>query len=147
MLKISFLMLIVAATIIADPIDPPDVSTQTLEQYVNASEDPIAEMLLRESLYLDSLHSEFNRLSEDIVVLFSYNPTLQDLFIEDHRAFLAAVHLHALFLEEAQWYDLASDVPVYGTGMEEVYILESVKLIQERIVEYNDLLYSSIQVD
>lgn len=135
-------MLAIASTGVADPIDPPYVRNQTLEQYVYASMDPLAEMLLRQSLYLDSLHSEFDRLSKDIVALLGYKPALQDLFIEDHQAFLAAVHLHASFLEEVQWYNLSNDEPAYGTGMGEVYIMESVILIQERIVEYNDLLYS-----
>lgn len=147
MLKTSFLVLIAATTVIADSIDPPDVRTQTLEEYVNASADPIAEMLLRESIYLDSLHSEFDRLSKDIALFLINKPALQNLFIEDHRAFLAAVHLHASFLEEAQWYDPSSNEPAYGTGIGEVYIIESVKLIHERIVENNDLLYSLTSQD
>ena len=139
-------LLILVAICTADPIDPPDVNNQTLSQYVNASSDPIAEAKIRQSLYLDSLNSEINRLADSLEENLELIPELLELFREDHQEFLLSTDLHASFMEKIEWYNLRTGECSYGSAQGEIYILESVDIISERIVIYRELL-DSVQND
>ncbi len=136
-------LLILSAICTADQMDQPDVNTQTLLQYINASSDPIAEAKIRQSLYLDSLNSEINRLADSLNKTLEHIPDLLEMFREDHQEFLLSTHLHASFMEKIEWYNLRTGECSYGSGQGEIYILESVDIISERIIFYKELLDST----
>lgn len=125
----------------ADAIDPPDIQTQTLEQYMAASLDPQAEANLRLGYYSDSLRGELERLAADLEELISTSAQAQ-LFRESHEAFLQSTDKWAAFNEEIQWYDQATGELNYGSGGGEVYLQVSTILIWEKILEYRQLLDS-----
>lgn len=135
-------LLLFVPVALADTIDPPDIHTQTLSEYINASADPIAEMKLRQGYYIDSLRSELTSLATELKDHLVNTETQAQLFLESHEAFLLSTELWASFTEEIQWYDLATGEPDYGSGLDGTYIIITASMLWERILDYRQLLQS-----
>ena len=135
-------LLLFCSFAVADEIDPPDIHTQTLQQYLQASEDPLAETKIRQSYYLDSLMSELQRLAEEIDVSLSNAPELKELFKETHESFLESTNLEATLAEAIQWYNFSTGEFDYGSDTGELYILISAEMVWERILLYKQLMES-----
>lgn len=140
-LPILLLLHLSAFVLYADAIDQPDIQTQTLEQYMVASLDPLAEANLRLGFYADSLRKELESLAADLEELIGTSAQAQ-LFRESHDAFLLSTDKWAAFNEDIQWYDHATGELSYGSGGGEVYLQVSAILIWERILEYRQLVNS-----
>ena len=140
---LPILMLIHLSALIlhADTMDPPDIQTQALEQYLAASLDPQAEARLRLGYYAYSLRGELENLAADLEELISASEQAQ-LFRESHEAFLLSTDKWAAFNEEIQWNDQATGELSYDSGGGETYLLISSALIRERILQYRQLLDS-----
>ncbi len=140
LLPITLFLLIPVS--LADSMEPPDIHTQTLAEYIDASADPIAEMRLRQSCYIDSLRSELTGLALELEDRLLNTEAQLQLFRESHEAFLLSTDLWASFTEEIQWYDLATGEPDFGSGLNGTYIIITASMLWERLLDYRQLLQS-----
>ncbi|MCD4706531.1 MAG: hypothetical protein K8S62_02195 [Candidatus Sabulitectum sp.] len=134
-------LLLFVSVALADSIEPPDIHTQTLAEYINAS-DPIVEIRLRQSCYIDSLRSELTSLAAELEDHLVNTEAQLQLFRESHEAFLLSTDLWASFTEEIQWYNLATGEPDFGSGLDGTYIIITASMLWEKILDYRQLLQS-----
>ncbi len=140
--SLYIIMLLISSLAVADAMDPPDIHSQTLAEYINASPDPIAETRLRQSCYIDSLRSELTRLAAELEDQLVNTEAQAELFRESHETFLHSTDLWASFTEEIQWYNLTTGEPDFGSGLNGTYIIITASLLWEKILDYRQLLKS-----
>jgi hypothetical protein len=128
----------------ADPMDPPDIHTQTLQEYAAMAEIP-AESAIRRSVYLDSLAGELQRLYLEVDSLLTPMPDMRQRFGETHGLFLSWADSWSWFLEDIQWRDPETGEPVFGSLCGETRIQVAAALYWERILLYRAFAEGGLQ--
>ena len=124
-----------SAAAAADPVDPPDISSQTLQEYSALCDIP-AEVHIRRSMYLDSLEAELERLYIEVDTLLSGAPEIRSEFRNAHLQFMSYAETWAAFLENAQWYDPETGEPAWGSVYGYTLIQVKAAMYWERILLY-----------
>jgi len=145
LLKSSVLILFVITlllnqTLSADTIDPPDIHSQTLYDYVYASQESNMEDKIRLGFYTDSLEAELNRLADSIEVLVSNVQNIPARFRVSHEVFIESARRTASFAEDIQWFELETGEAYWGSGTGYTYGHLTAALFWERILFYRYFL-------
>jgi len=131
--------LLVTSSVGSDSIEPPDISAETLQEYVYDGGDN-AEMKIRMSLYLNSLGSELAVLASEVEGCLINTPELLTAFREAHLSFLDFADGWSEVVEDVQWYDLSTGELYWGTGYGYSYTWCRAGLYWERILAYRQFL-------
>ena len=134
------ILLLLSLTVYADTIDPPDIHSQTLYEYVYGDTVDDMEDRIRLSQYTDSLEAELNRLADSIEVLVSNVENMPGRFRENHEAFIESARLTASFAEDIQWFELETGEACWGSGTGYTYNHLIAELLWERILFYRYFL-------
>ena len=135
--------LLITSRVESDSIDPPDIHTETLQEYVYSGGDN-AEAKIRMSIYLDSLGSELEALTFEVENDLINTPELLEGFREAHQSFLEFADCWSEVVEDVQWYDLSTGESYWGTGYGYSYSWCRADLYWERILIYRQFLNENL---
>lgn len=139
-MSIIALVLIFVSSANADSIPPPDIHSQSLQEYIG---NDIANWKILHSIYVISLEEELDSLATEIRISLENIPPAETLFWEAHSAFMLYSTAQSGYEETVQWYDITTGEAYFGSGGGYLSLSVLSSLYWQRILYYREILKST----